>query len=390
MQTGFHLAFTTQAVVAFDITGDSRAVGYVAFAQGAALLLTTPLAGALADRFAKRLLVASELMLALTALALSILIFADAITIVFVAAGGLMLGVGISTFWPAITASMVGATIPTQRANGAGLFQVAVQMTRASAPFVAAALLSIEAVGSGGTYLIVALVYVTVLITAAIAPSAANPTPAVETRDSLWREVRLGVKYVTSNRQLFEVMVSFVVVITLGFSILVLLPAFTKDVLGAGSAGFGIMFGFNAIGALLASMFTASLGGSTKVWFLLLVFGVGFGLSLALTGLMPSFVLAVVTMLFAGFFGGGYQTLITARMLHLSESAYFGRVMAITSIGWSFTNLASLVVGVSADLAGERAVLVAIGLSLALASLLLAFWTRARVSGVEPAAAAVG
>ena len=120
MQAGFHLAFTTQAVVAFDITGDSRAVGFVAFAQGAALLITTPLAGVLADRSAKRLLIASELMLALSAVSLSTLIFAGAINIVFVAGGGLMLGVGISTFWPAVTASMGDATQPEQRATGAG------------------------------------------------------------------------------------------------------------------------------------------------------------------------------------------------------------------------------------------------------------------------------
>ena len=192
------------------------------------------------------------------------------------------------------------------------------------------------------------------------------------------REVRLGVSYITSNRPLFEVMFSFVVIITLGFSILVILPAFTKDVLGAGTAGFGIIFGFNAIGALLASLFTASLGGSKKVWSLLLALGVGFGISIALTGLMPSFLFAVATMLLAGFFGGGFQTLITARMLHLSEPAYFGRVMAITSIGWSLTNLSSLFVGLSADLAGERVVLVFIGLALVLASLLLAFWTRTK------------
>lgn len=375
MQAGFHLAFTTQAVVAFDITGDSRAVGFVAFAQGAALLITTPLAGVLADRSAKRLLIASELMLALSAVSLSTLIFAGAINIVFVAGGGLMLGVGISTFWPAITASMGDATQPEQRATGAGLFQVAAQITRSSAPFLAAALLSWETVGSGGTYLIVALVYATVLLTASFTPSS---RPTAETRPSILREVRLGVSYITSNRPLFEVMFSFVVIITLGFSILVILPAFTKDVLGAGTAGFGIIFGFNAIGALLASLFTASLGGSKKVWSLLLALGVGFGISIALTGLMPSFLFAVATMLLAGFFGGGFQTLITARMLHLSEPAYFGRVMAITSIGWSLTNLSSLFVGLSADLAGERVVLVFIGLALVLASLLLAFWTRTK------------
>ena len=56
-------------------------------------------------------------------------------------------------------------------------------------------------------------------------------------------DMRLGLQHVFETRRLLEALVTFIVVILLSFSIMVVLPAFAKDVLGAGNAGFGIMFG---------------------------------------------------------------------------------------------------------------------------------------------------
>ena len=45
---------TAQGVVAFDLTGNSRAVGTVMLGSGLSLLFISPFAGALADRLSKR------------------------------------------------------------------------------------------------------------------------------------------------------------------------------------------------------------------------------------------------------------------------------------------------------------------------------------------------
>ena len=50
--------------------------------------------------------------------------------------------------------------------------------------------------------------------------------------------------------------------------------------------------------------------------------------------------------------------------------------MSLTTVAWSFTNLAGLVVGVLADIAGERAVLIGVGLTLSIAAALLGLWSR--------------
>ena len=46
-----------QGVVAYELTGNNRAVGFVVFGQGVAMTLLNPLSGAIADRMSKRFLI---------------------------------------------------------------------------------------------------------------------------------------------------------------------------------------------------------------------------------------------------------------------------------------------------------------------------------------------
>ena len=374
-----NLAFTAQGVVAFDITGNNGAVGLIAFSQGVAMLLATPVAGVIADGMSKRLLLAlAELALGLMALSVAVLLLANSLTIVFLAAGGFIFGASVSFFWPASTAIMGDILPPERRGNGAALQQVSLNLTRSIAPFLAAGLLAWDLSGSTGTYLFIAAVFVPVLLTAWLLP-ATPVRPSVGR--SIVREMALGYRHVVEKRALLEAMVSFIVVTLLGFSIMVVLPGLTKDVLGAGESGFGIMFGINAIGALIAGVCVTSLATSPQLPRLLTVSGVAFGLTIALTGVMPNFALACFAMLLVGAAGGMFQTLILARMIHISDAEYLGRVMSLTNLAWSLMSLLSLVIGLLADLSSQRTVLIGVGLTLVAATLALAVWSR----GEDPA-----
>ena len=374
MLTAVHLAFTAQNVVAFDLTGNNLAVGFVAFATGIAMMVTTPLAGVIADQVPKRLLLClTEAMFGLMTLSIGLLLFADALNIVFLAGGGFVFGCAISFFWPAQTALMGDIIEEHRRANGAALSQVCLNITRSFAPFVAGGLLAWSLVGSSGTYLIATVLIVPTLITGWMCPVADAPTRA-STR--MWREVALGLQHVRERRRVLEAVVIFIVITLLGFSILVILPGFTKDTLGAGEAGFGIMFGVNAIGALVASLFAASLGASRSAPLLVAVTTLLFGVLIAVTGLMPNFALAVLSMGFVGAAGGAFQTLAIANMLRASTPEYYGRVMSLTTVAWSLTNLLGLGVGIMADAFDTRTTLIAVGCAVCVASVLLTLWTR--------------
>ncbi|HEX5140519.1 MAG TPA: MFS transporter, partial [Dehalococcoidia bacterium] len=131
MLTVMHLAFTAHATVAFEITGKNSSVGVISFAIGLALLVTTPLSGTIADRLSKRLLMLfCQALFIVMAVLLAVLLYADALTIEIMSFATFLFGCGVSFFWPAITAWMGDVVEPDKQANGAALFQIALNLTR--------------------------------------------------------------------------------------------------------------------------------------------------------------------------------------------------------------------------------------------------------------------
>jgi predicted MFS family arabinose efflux permease len=376
-----HLSFTAHNTVAFEITGKNSAVGLVSFAIGMALLVTSPFSGAIADRVSKRfLLFLCQALLMFMTCGLAGLLYADALTIELMMAFGFVFGTSVSFFWPAITACMGETVAPEMQSNGAALFQIALNLTRSFTPFVGAALLSWSAIGLGGTYVAVAILMVPTLASIALIPKASVPGKPV-VRPSMLADMRLGLEHVMENAQLLAVMASFVITILLAFSLMVVLPAFAKDTLGTGEAGFGIMFGTHAVGGLVAGLVVASRAGSGRLEAYLLGSSLVLGAGVSLLAVMPDFLTALAMVFVVGGAAGAFQTLIMAAILQASAPEYFGRVMALTNVGWALNNLFGLLLGIAADATSERASLFALGVIIVGTSALLGAW-RARVPDV--------
>lgn len=390
MLTSLHLGFTTHNVVAYDLTGNNSSVGVISFGIGSAILVSTPFAGTIADRVSKRLLLLmTQSLILVMALMLATLLLTDSLTLGLMVPAVVMFGTGVAFFWPAITACMGETVEPDRQANGAALFQIALNLTRSFAPFVGAGLVAWQVTGFAGAYLAVALVMVGTLTTIAFVPTskyAGYVAVDAPTRVGILDDMRLGLRHVFETRRLLEALVSFIVVILLSFSIMVVLPAFAKDVLGAGNAGFGIMFGMHALGGLVAGLFVAAKTSSPDLKKYLFVSSFAVGVSVSVMALMPSFLLGVVAIFFVGAAIGAFQTLIMASILRAARPEYFGRVIALTNLGWAMNNLVGLVLGVIADVSSERAALFGVGIVLAIAAVGLAIWAKAPDTPVLPAA----
>ena len=405
MLTALHLGFATHNVVAYDLTGKNSSVGIISFGIGLAILVSTPFAGAVADRMSKRLmLLLTQSLILIMAVMLSALLLTDSLTIGLMVPAVLLFGTGVSFFWPVITACMGETVEPDRQANGVALFQVALNLTRSFAPFVGAGLVAWQVTGFTGAYIAVAIVMVGTLTTIGFIPALKDgghpralkdgrpPIPPLKgpdgasiagveavaaERPGMLDDLRLGLRHVRGTRRLFEALVSFIVVILLGFSIMVVLPAFSKDVLGAGNAGFGIMFGMHAMGGLVSGLWVAARTSSPGLKKYLFVSSVAMGLSISALALMPSFLLGVVAIFVVGAAAGAFQTLIMASILRAAKPEYFGRVTALTNLGWALNNLVGLVLGIIADATSERAALFGVGIVLAIVAVAIAAWAKA-------------
>lgn len=367
----FMMSTTAQSLVAFDLTGNNRAVGSVMFGQGVAMLALTPFGGAIADRVSKRfMLLLCQGIIGLSMFGLGVLIAMDAITVFFLAAGAFVTGMMFSFLGPTRTAYMGDIVDEERRGNAMALTQVGMNATRVFGPSLAGGLMAWSVVGSAGTYFVMAALFVVVVATLAMLP----PSKGSKRHSSMLTDIGLGFRHVRQNPRLLQIVVGFIAVTVLGFPYFVVLPGFTQDVLGTGKAGFGLMVSVSAIGGLVMSLLVAGLADSPKAPMIQLLASLGLGVALILTGLAPNYAVALITMMFVGAGGSAFQTLNNSIAMKESDPEYFGRVMSLMMLAWSFNGLIGLPLGMLADAAGERTVLISMGAGVCVVVALLAFW----------------
>lgn len=370
----FNMSSPAQGVVAYDLTGSNRAVGFVQFGQGIAMVLLNPITGALVDRLPKRhLILIAQSVIGLTMLTIGILVLTDSIQIVFLAMGSFVIGCMFAFNGPTRT-SLIRDIVDEERIGSAmAMVQVGGNFSRIAGPFIAGALLSWPLVGSGGTYLVVASIMVFVTITLFQLPA---PAPKPKQPRGLLEDVRAGLAYVRTTPAIFHTLASFHAMAILGFSYYVLMPGLSKDVLGVGTAGLGVLLGATAAGGLVFSLIVAPLADSHRVPVILTGSSLLLGLGLIGLGFAPSFGFAIVAMLIIGGGSSSFQTLNNVMAARLSHEDYLGRVISLMFMGWGFNGLASLPIGALADMLGEQTVLIGMGCLVCVLTGILALWYR--------------
>ncbi|HXH21522.1 MAG TPA: MFS transporter [Dehalococcoidia bacterium] len=363
---------TTLFVVMADLTGTNRGVGGVTFALGVPMLLLGPVAGVLADRLSKRLvLLGGQAAMGAGAFVLGLLITTDLVSVPWVLGFAVVVGMCLSLLGPVQIAYMGSIVQAEGLGNATALFQASLNLTRVVGPFLVAGLVALPEAGTGGSMFLVSS-----LMAAAMLPLAAMPPsrPGGASVDSVLASLGMGLRHVIYRPLLRQLVIAFLLVTLIGFSYFVVLPRFAANVLGAGESGYGVMVGVSSIGGLVATVLIAPLADSPRVFTLLRGAAFGFGLMLIVTGLAPGFITALAAMVGVGAAASAFQALNNAAAYRAADPAYLGRITALMNLAWSLTNLAGLPVGLIADAAGERTTLAGIGTTLCALALLLLAW----------------
>src|SRR5512139_1321862 len=157
----FFMSTVVQSVVAFDLSGNNRAVGFVVFAQGVAQLALGPLGGALADRLSKKAVILTcQVTIFAAFVTLGVLVAADVIEVVYLALGSFVIGVAFSFLGPSRQAFMLELVEGSHRGNAVALSQVALNASRIVAPLVAGVMLAIGFLGPAGAFFGMGALYV--------------------------------------------------------------------------------------------------------------------------------------------------------------------------------------------------------------------------------------
>ncbi len=355
----FFMSTVVQGVVAFKLTGQNSAVGIVVFAQGLAQLLLGPVGGALADRVSKRkMILANQVVITFTFFALAIFVATDLISVPFLAIGSFVTGVAFSFLGPSRQAFALELIDAPRRGNAMALNQVSLNASRIFGPMFAGIFLAVGFFGAAGAYTAMGVFYVFAIVTTILLPAS---RPIAPTGASILGDIAVGVRYVAAHRRLRTLVLTFGLSIMIGFPYVTVLPGLVENEFGRSARDVSILYGLNAVGGLGASLAVAGIADSPRATLVYLVMGVGFGVTLVLAALSPTFLLLGGAMLLMGVAVGVFQTLNGAVVAHLAEPAYFGRVMSLTFLAFAGFGIAALPIGFLADSFGERAVLAVMG-----------------------------
>ena len=173
-----------------------------------------------------------------------------------------------------------------------------------------------------------------------------------EVREPMIDSMRAGWKFILSTPVLLGAMALDMVAVLFGGAV-ALLPAFSADVLHAGSQGLGILRSAPAVGAILMGLFLATRPMKRiSVARLLWVVG-GFGLSMIGFGLSRNIALSILFLALSGVFDSVSVVIRQTLMQLLTPPEMRGRVSSVSSMFVVSSNeLGALESGVLAKLIG--------------------------------------
>jgi MFS family permease len=383
----FGMMQVVQGVVAFQLTGKNGAVGLVSVGQGVAMLLLSPLGGALSDRISKkRLLTGAQLTIGALFALIGVLIATGWISIYALAAVTLVLGCMYSMMGPARQAWVGDLLDGPDLTSGVALQQLMMNATRIVGPLLAGALIAARPVGPAGTYLTMAGLFAgVVVVLARMRPTP--PRPRTD-RTSMGRDLAAGFAYIWRTREVRLLALVFVGVVLSGFSYQTIMPGYLVHALGHPASHLGLLFGAAAAGGIVVTLVLAArpVRVPTPV---MLVFGGLLALALALLALAPTFAAALAVAALVGAASSGFQMLNNVNLMQRADPAYVGRVMAVTMMAFGVNAIVAYPIGTIADQIGERATLAGLaGACLAMvAAGVIMLWTAPRRA---PAAVAPG
>jgi MFS family permease len=374
----FFTSNVVQAVVAFELTAENRAVGMVVFGRGLGQLVLTPIGGALADRLNKRtILVSTQSLTALVFVALCWLSASGRLQVAHLTLAGFLIGLTFALLGPARSAYVVEVVEPERRGNAVALNQVALNFSRVVGPALAGFMLGPHAGGAAAAFAVMGALYAAAVATQYLLPPPQRPP---ESPRGLLADVGAGFAYVRDDKRLRAVLLMFGLTVMLGFPYVTVLPGLVEHQLGLPSSKVSVLFSISAAGGLLASLIGAQVADSRHALRVFRGSGVAFGISIALLWFVHSWWGAVLLLFVVGVASGVFTTLNGAVLMRYADPRYMGRVMSLAMLAFGAFGLIGVPVGALADTLGEGATLAVLG------ALVCAVLAVVRVPSAEPVA----
>ncbi|MGV8852801.1 MAG: MFS transporter [Rhodoglobus sp.] len=350
--TGAWMQRTAQDwIVLTELTDhDAAALGFTMALQFGPLLLLMPVAGIVADRFDRRIvLLWTQFSQFVLALGLGILVISGHVELWHVYVFALLLGIATAIDAPARQAFVSELVSDKDLPNAVALNSMSFQSARLIGPAVAGVLVAL--IGSGPVFLVNAASFAGVLASLwFIRRSQLYPVAKLGRAKG---QIRDGLRYVRNRPDILIVLVMVFLVGTFGFNFPVFISTMATAEFGKGAAEFGLLSSMMAVGAIVGSLLAARRE-HAKIG-VVVIGSAFFGAACLLAAIAPSYWTFGAALTIVGVSSLTMMTTANAYVQTSTTPIMRGRVMALyLAIFAGGTPIGAPIVGWAANELGAR------------------------------------
>ncbi len=247
---------------AWQITGSATALALVAFFSFGPTVLMSPIAGALVDRWNRKLVMAlTDLSAGLSTVAILLLYATDNLQIWHLYVAGAFAGAFESFQWPAYSAAITTMLPKEQYGRANGMMSLAQSVSEIAAPILAGILIGLISIGGVMTIDVITFVFAIATLTFVHIPQPVTTAEGREGRGSLWQESAYGFRYILKRPSLLGLQLIFTAINLLGsFAFGVMRPMILART-GDNAQVLGTVLSISGIGGVVGGLAMSAWGG---------------------------------------------------------------------------------------------------------------------------------
>jgi MFS family permease len=362
-----------QALLVLHLTHSGTILGLTTATRYGPILLLSPYAGLLVDRYAKRhILLVTQAGLGLVSAVLGVMVLAGGIRLWQIFVLGLLFGTFSAVDNPARQAFVQEVVGRGLIRNAVTLNSTTVNVARVIGPTIAAVLVS--TIGIGWCFIANAVSFSFVITSLfSLDPARLHPVPAVHRHRG---QLRAGLRYAAHVPAIARPLLMMALVGTFTFEFEVSLPLLARTTFHGGSTTYSWLLAGLGTGAVAGGLYAARYA-RTGVARLAMA-SLFYALAVGFVAIAPTLPIAIAACVLAGAASIAFLTTGNSTIQLASEPDYRGRVVALWSMALvGSTPIGSPIIGVLSDLAGPRYAL-GLGAAACVAAAVVGYWPAHR------------
>jgi len=336
-----NIQMLARGYLTWELTKSPIAVVVVGAGFAPPILLLSLYGGAVADRVSrKRIIQIGQLGMLIITLFVGVSISTDTVTVYHLTGASVAQG----TIWAFLMPArqvIIGQLVDEEHlTNAVALNASGMSLMTVAAPGIGGLIYGLA--GPATTYYVMAALTLAALVLTSWVPGMA---PVALGKRRMWGDIKEGLIYTKHNRTVLVLLLIALSTALLAMPFRTLLPVQIEEVFKLEVEALGLLLSMIGVGALIGSLFIASLSKNNHRGWVLLITSMLSGVAILLAAATTSYAVTVGIMLILGLGDSGRRALNSSLIMEQTDDEHRGRVMGVYMMNFGLVPLGALPLG---------------------------------------------